>query len=361
MKIRATRSKHWTWLAAAIILIAACGSSGSSGTASGPPVQLVVYSNLLSGAMKATVGPIMLSKYHTQIVYQDLLTADEYTKLVAEKNHPTASVWILDAAHAIAAERLGLLQKLDPSIVTNLKDLVPSARPAAVGDYGGGIALITAGIAYRTDVFQQHGWAPPQDLNDLLDPKFRGHVGLTQSMSTDTLIAMAKTFGGDEKNIDPAFTFAKQVVSTEKVTVFPASSLAFNDAMGRNEVWIGTQLDSATRAYKQQGAQVAMTYIPNMVFSITMAGVIKNGPNQKEAQEFVNLLFGSQYQTYQSTTGSQLPISTRSDVKLPDNLVPLFPTKDQIQSAYKPDWSVVADQQGNWLQRWIRDLEGKSA
>jgi len=351
--------KLWGLLLVAAVGIAACG--GSAGNSNGQPVQLVIYSNLLSDAMKATVAPIMLSKYNTQLVYQDLLTADEYTKLVAEKNHPTASVWILDAAHAIAAERLGLLEKLDPNIVTNIKDLVPSARPAAVGDYGGGIALITAGIAYRTDIFSQHGWAPPKDLNDLLDPKYKGHVGLTRSMSTDTLIAMAKTFGGDEKSIDPAFTFAKQVVSTAKVTVFPASSLAFNDAMGRNEIWIGTQLDSAIRAYNQQGGKVAMTYIPNMVFSITMAGVIKNGPNKKEAQEFVNLLFGSEYQTYQSTHGSQLPISTRSDVRLPDNLVPLFPTAEQVQSAYKPDWSVVADQQGNWLQRWIRDLEGKAA
>jgi putative spermidine/putrescine transport system substrate-binding protein len=310
--------------------------------------------------MKATIGPIMLSKYHTEVVYQDLLTADSYTKLVAEKAHPVASVWILDAAHAISAQRLGLLEKLDTKIVTNLKDLVPAGRPAAVGDYGGGMALITAGIAYRTDIFTQNGWAPPKELKDLLDPKYKGHVGLTRSMSTDTLIAMAKTYGGDEKNIDPAFTFAKQVVSAAKVSVFPASSLAFNDAMGRNEIWIGTQLDSATRAYKQQGAQVAMAYIPNMVFSITMAGVVKNSPNQKEAQQFVNLLFGPEYQTYQSTNGAQLPISTRSDVKLPDALVPLFPTKEQVRSAYNPDWSVVADAQGIWLQRWIKDLEGKA-
>jgi putative spermidine/putrescine transport system substrate-binding protein len=311
--------------------------------------------------MKATIGSIMLSRYNTEVVYQDLLTADEYTKLVAEKAHPTASVWILDAAHAIAAKNLGLLEKLDPKVVTNLKDLVPSAKPAAVGEYGGGIALITAGIAYRTDVFAQNGWAPPTEFKDLLDPKYKGHVGLTRSMSTDTLISMAKTNGGDEKNIDPAFTFAKQVVSAAKVSVFPASSLAFNDAMGRNEVWIGTQLDSAERAYKQQGGAVAMAYVSNMVFSITMAGVIKNSPNQPQAQQFVNLLFGLDYQTYQSTNGTQLPISTRSDVKLPDALVPLFPTKEQVRSAYAPDWSVVADQQGIWLQRWIRDLEGKAS
>jgi putative spermidine/putrescine transport system substrate-binding protein len=266
----------------------------------------------------------------------------------------------LDAAHAIAAQHLGLLAKVDISVVTNINQIVPQARIPALKDYGAGIAMITAGIAYRTDIFQQKGWSPPQSLQDLLDPKYKGHVGMTESMSTDTLIMMAKTYGGSEKNIDPAFTFAKKVVDAKQVAAFPASSLAFNDAMGRGEVWIGTQLDSAQRAYHQQGAAVSMTYLPNMVFSVTEAGVIANSPNQREANEFVNLLYSLDYQTYQSTHGTQLAIPTRADVKLPADLVPIFPTQKQIGTAYTPDWSVVADQQSAWLQRWIRDLEGKS-
>jgi putative spermidine/putrescine transport system substrate-binding protein len=85
-------------------------------------------------------------------------------------------------------------EKLDPAIVTNLKDVAAEARMP--GDMGVAVVIFRIGMFYRTDAFQKNSWASPTSWFDLLDPKYCHRVGLNDPKVSHTYFALMMLGGG---------------------------------------------------------------------------------------------------------------------------------------------------------------------
>ena len=94
------------------------------------------------------------------------------------------------------AIRAGVLDRLDPNVVTNLKDIYDIAKRK--DGYGPAMIFYSIGIAYNTQKYAEAGIAAPVSWADLWDPRLAGKViapDLSVAMGRDFLIAAAR-YGG---------------------------------------------------------------------------------------------------------------------------------------------------------------------
>lgn len=352
-------------LVALPIAVTACGGGDAEETGATAkeqkkdPVTLVVYSRVPDGGalIEKVLGPIMEEKYNTKLVTQDMLNAAAYAKAVAEKDSPKASVVVTEIFDAMRGAQQGLWAKIDPSIVTNIDGLMPSAKKAVSENY---VPLLASDMVmtYRTDVFKDEGFPEPVSFNDLTRSEYKDRVGLTGSASTLSiyqLIMFAKMNGGSEQNIEPGFEFAKKLVDSGQVGFFAESSSVFNQAMLNKQIWLGTQFGPTARTLQNEGGPVKTVYPQEGIYeNFQTVSIPANAPHQEEAQQLVNLLIGPEFQQAQAVEGLVLPVRDDIDVSA---VAEMFPPKDATY--YVPDFAVVAENVDAWKKRWEQEIEAK--
>jgi putative spermidine/putrescine transport system substrate-binding protein len=330
-----------------------------------PPTELVVYTGIAFGPLlDKSIGKIMLEKFNTKVVWQELLIQQAFTKVLAQKAHPEVSVSVADGVNYQNGEKVGLWADLDPKIVTNLQYVYPAAMVPFPGRHGVPFEANTVGIQYRTDVFLKNGFAPPTGYADLWRPEFKGRVAFTSAASGTGMRAMlilARTKGGGENNIEPGFQLVKDLVKKQQVTIFPTSSSEFNNFMQRGEIWIGVQFSEGGHQFAARGAPVAYIYPKEgSSLGVSAAMIVKGAPHQELAQQFVNLLISPEFQTEMALDRWGIP--TRTGITLPPQYVrqlPLSPTEWSKSNMVNHDWPVLASHFNEWSQRWLREVEGK--
>ena len=180
-------------LAAAVIGLAACSSSGtSSGSAGSARVPLVVYSAqgydkaMTAAFTKATGIPVKLD---------DNSTGPLLTQIEASKNNPNWGLLWVDGATAFAGlDQQGLLQKgYEPKVTFN--SLGHQSLPADKSYTPTGVTMVAA-VVYNSAKVK----TPPTSFQQLLSPAWKGQVGMddpAQSGPTYPLIAgMMNKLGG---------------------------------------------------------------------------------------------------------------------------------------------------------------------
>jgi putative spermidine/putrescine transport system substrate-binding protein len=150
--------------------------SPASAQASAPEKELLFggFGGTLQRAMQTHVIRAFEKKFGVHVTYVTGTSTEMLAKVRAQGGQPQIEIiWTTETTHD-QARALGVSEKLDPKIVTNLVDLTPSARMP--GDVGVGMGMQALAIEYNTKVFQEKGWAAPTSWSDLWDPKFKGHV-----------------------------------------------------------------------------------------------------------------------------------------------------------------------------------------
>ena len=346
-------------VAAVIIALAAVGWYAYLMYSPKPPKEFLFYAQTLQGPIiERVAGPIMLQRFNTKIIYEDLLVSEQYSKLLAQKDKPQVSVVTTTDVEFQMGKAAGLWEKLDPNIVTNIKDLFPLARTEPYGEYSVGFAVWTVVIQYNTKVFQEKGFQPPKGYADLFRPEFAGKVGLTSTTSTVgivNLVMLARMNGGSERNIDPGFALAKKL--RPSIHSFPTKSSVVNDLFTKGELWISTQYCEGAYDFASKGAAIGIVYPEEGVpYGVLTIQVVKNAPHQREAQEFVNLMLSPEVQAALATERWVIP--TNSKTKLPTTHSSVMPhTTEQFAKLAMMDWLYVSEHKNEWHERWIKEIE----
>src|ERR1700758_5059103 len=101
-----------------------------------------------------------------------ILGTDQVSRLVAAKgNKPPFDVAFFDAPQVIDSVREGLIVEYPADKSPNFKELLPGAQDK----WGPQITMQVIGIGYNPSKIT----SPPQSWDDLLNPKYKGRVGLT--------------------------------------------------------------------------------------------------------------------------------------------------------------------------------------
>jgi iron(III) transport system substrate-binding protein len=209
-------------------------------------------------------------------------TAGLANRIRAEKSRPRGDVfWSSALLQTLLLQREELLQEY----------VSPSARyiPPSFKDSTG--AWTGLGVRARVLVYQQSVKDPPRTLQDLLQPRFKGQIGISNPQfgtGSDWVAALATRQGAD-KTIEYFRALKKN-----DVRVLPGNSVVA-ERVARGELMAGiTDSDDFYAQQKKTGGirvQNAATSSPldNVLVPGSVA-ILKGAPNLKAAKQLVDAL-----------------------------------------------------------------------
>jgi putative spermidine/putrescine transport system substrate-binding protein len=335
-----------------------------SGIAS-PPVRaqqkivLGSYGGTIEQFMRNVAIPAFEKETGIQVVYVTGTALSNYSKVLATRSNPEMDIyWSNDLTH-LGGKLQGLYEKLDPSIVTNLKDVLESLRdPDGIGVPS---HISTTGLQYNSKIFKERGWNPPTSWFDLWDPKFKGKVALYSIgvlYSQEFLGTMTRVLGGSEKNIGPAIKKIKELRDTNGIVAFPTSPADMDNVMVQEQAWITVNASIRTLALKERGS--VLEYVDpkegGVLFSVYF-DVVKGSRNPVGAQRFINHMLSADMQTKAAAGLGYAPVNTKATI--PEKWAKYMPTAKTIHSFVKLDREVENRNLDEWIETWNREIEAK--
>ncbi|WNN89667.1 extracellular solute-binding protein [Gloeocapsopsis dulcis] len=201
--------------ASASWLLKSCGSApdtatdaSSSGEGGGQFVA-ATFPGTTEALSREKLAPEFSQTAGTQLSLVPLLAFEQVARLKASATNPPFDVVLLDDGQTNIAISEGLIQKFPADASENTKN-VESAFLSTEGFapifYAQGVVL-----AYNTEKIQ----TPPTSWEALSNSNLAGSAGLVSMNSvlgTSFMVELARTRGGSESNIEPAFSMLQEIL-----------------------------------------------------------------------------------------------------------------------------------------------------
>lgn len=275
--------------AAAVIVIGLAGIGSPLAQQSNVTLRVANYGGVFTAAQKKYAGDLFTVRTGVKIEYIDSNPPDHLAKLIASKGREAPfDVAYLDDIIQEQAIRAGVLDRLDPNIVTNLNDIYDTAKNKE--GYGPAMIFYSIGIAYNTQKYAEAGIPPPASWADLWDARVADKViapDLTVAMGRDFLIAAARLEGGDENSLEKGI----EKIATLKAQSYPSSSATIEALMKAGDVWAAPWINGRAWGLTDQGLPIRFTLPKEGGFAgATTIDVVRGTKAPKEAQQYINLV-----------------------------------------------------------------------
>jgi putative spermidine/putrescine transport system substrate-binding protein len=192
---------------------------------------------------------------------------------------------------------------------------------------------------------------PPQTFGDLMDPKWKGKVGIIAGNEFYAMMAASVFAGGTPTD----FTKAKALMlklNDNGLRLYPSTdSLA--PAFKSGEIEVGLVWDARVFMWQQAGFPIAGTY-PKEGAIVYVSGMVvpKNAPNKAVAMKYVNAMLTPSAQRGFAQHMGYLPTVTDAPLSGPVAKALAFPTPmpKLVQPDYKLNTSVQPEIEDWWLK-----------
>lgn len=345
--------RRWAAIATAVGVLSALSACGFVGGESSDDDTLVFggFGGSLETAMEDEVIPAFEEKYDVDVTYVTG-TSDELLAKARSESSGIDVIWTNDSTHHIGKDD-DVYAKLDPKIVGNLDDVYPQAvDPDGVGVATGMQAL---GLVYNTDVFDQHGWQPPDSWKDLWDDRYSGHVvgyNIPIGYANLLLVQLATMNGGSPTDLDPGWSALDDLTSDAAAWVSPPAQL--DSLLSDGTAWLA--YNGSSRAYAGKAAGVPVDFVYPKEGAIAYPqyfDVIGTAPHPDLAQKFVDFALEPDSQAAMAKVAMMGPVNRNT--KLPDDVaatVPYGPKAiDRLQFVESDHLNATLDDVTN---RWTR-------
>jgi len=332
---------------ATALIVAGCSSSSGakpSAVASDDPLaslitaaqsegKLTVYGSPGEPGLKAAVTAFS-QKYGIDAKYVRLVGGELSARYNAEKQSgaPTADAILINMATFVP-------DAIKDGLVTPLPDLDIPGYPwdfpekFLLPDYGTAVVgLQVRGITYNTN-FVKDGEITKWE--DILDPKYKGHIGIPDPASAAVYVGhwytVGEHFGGAEK-------FLTEVHKQLAPNAVYASGVPASAAVGAGEVWIvPMNIASTTKTVTDQGAPLGFVVPPQTTTDQQVVLVNSKPQNPNAAKLFAAFMMSKEgADTMAKGNNETSPFDTAS---LPETLW---------------DWPLeLADQQKANVVKWL--------
>ncbi len=251
----------------------------------------------------------------------------------------------------------GWLETIDD--VPNLKDI---PNHYVMKDANGDGKTVPASVGatfwgYRTDLTEIEF----KSVEDFLHPSLKGKVAIWDPTSWSFLpyISMAMEFGGNEKNIEPAFDFLKELAKSGNISRILASDVEQTNTMttGESVVSFGFA-GSWTEASKNKPIKV-LSRVPGSgglkgLLYTEGWGIVKGG-NVELAKEFANFVVNPENNEAHNERLSQTPTNSKS--KPSAAAAPYTYTAEEFEEfAYIPDYGYIIEHVDEWAKRFESEI-----
>lgn len=326
---------RWSACLAVVLVALVCGCSGGSGA--GAKV-LNVYN--WSDYIAPSVIPAFEKEYGIQVNY-DVFDSNEVLETKLLMGHTHYDVVVPSGAFLERQIKAGVYQKLDKSLIPNLKNVGPEiARATALYDpgnqYGVDYMWITSGVGYNPAKLAQRMPNPPVDSWRILyDPaivsKFKD-CGVTLLDEPTEVVASVLLYLGRKPNSESPDDLAaaeKVLMSIRPYVRYVHSSRYIND-LANGDIclalgWSGDVKQAHDRA-QEAGRGIDVRYsIPKegAISNYDMLAIPADAPHPLNAYRFINYLLrpdvaaeNTNFLKYANSVPASLPLlkeSVRND------------------------------------------------
>ncbi|MEV7004939.1 extracellular solute-binding protein [Streptosporangium sp. NPDC051022] len=343
-----------------MLALAACGDGGGDGgTASGADELSVLY---FEGAGQDVVPKKVLEAFrqkHSGLKIKPIIGGSRYPEVIsAYKASGTALVNTgLFTAQAMAlGSGIDMFRPLSGSEVSRAGSADQTYRH--FGDTGVPFNTNVVGLVHRTDLAD-----PPTSWLDLLNPVYRGKVGLydaPQGILIGGLWAVNQALGGDPETLDEGFkAFAEAAKAGQFSTVYNSNQTQY-DAFSRGKAVIGVSILAAQANWAAQGAKIGYVAPKEGQMAIPLyLAVVKGGsPDQEKlAIELVNdLLKPENVGEYNQNTFAGSVYGDVAPAKEQAAISAL--SAEAMAKVLQVDWKRFAAMEQKLVERWNRDVKG---
>jgi putative spermidine/putrescine transport system substrate-binding protein len=322
-------------------------------------VYLAIAPNHREDVM-AYIAPKLKEKFNVDLVAEAIGSVMMVDRLTAQGANPRVSIVQWDVPIGIAACDKGGCAPIDVEKAPNLKKLPawglskgPSGKPETLT-----AGVVGVGILYNEEALKKNNLPVPKSWADLKNPQYKGRLGITapqSSMGTAALVMLARINGGGEQNIDPGFVATKQI--TPDNTIFTWSS-EMSNLFQLGDLWIAVNSNNIAPALRAKGLPIRFS-LPTEGSPTANTGMslVKGGPCEAAAYEYVNLYFSDEFQAKRMESGT---LSASKDAW--GKVTPALKTElgmgaEDLDKFIDLDWRTINAVRPGWIERWTREIK----
>lgn len=215
------------------------------------------------------------------------------SRFITENGDVPVDMFWASAADAFELlKRRGLLQQV-ASRNTGAPEMVFGYPVNDPDGYYLGFALSGYGFVYNPSYLSQNGLTPPRDWEQLLDPTYSGHIGITppsRSGTTHLMIeALLQTHGWDK-----GWAMLSQLGGN--LSTVTARSFGVASGVAQRRFGIGITIDFLAQAPGADAGQTIFVMPPDTVFVPASIAILKRAHNVAAAERFIDFLLSDEGQ-----------------------------------------------------------------
>lgn len=271
-----------------------------------------------------------------------------YAKMVAQKAlpHGTMDIACLGAVNGFRATEAGLVEPLDETKVPNLKHVLPNLRNTGFVPHIYSAQVIVYNPGTVTD--------PPKSFADLLDPKWKGKVGMISTVAPWVMMGASLLESGTTTDFDKAKAFMLKLNANGLRLYAETDALA--PAFKSGEIDVGVIWLARTFMWQNAGFPVkgqfptegAILYVSGMV-------VPKNAPNKAAAFKYMNALLEPSAQQGFAAHMGYLP--TVDDAPLSGRVGEQLAFPEPKPKLVTPDYAVISKSMADLNDWWLKNIQ----
>ena len=301
---------------------------------------------------KAVIEPF--EKLHNvKVNVVTVYSADALAQLRAQKAAPQFDVLHFSGGQEAVGAREGLLEKVTPAdLPTNGANLYPFATAGLARGEGPVMQVAAMGMIYHADKVQP----PPTSWKDLLDPKFKGHIVLTDFSNSYGLLSalmLNQALGGSIDNVEPGFK-ALQGLVKDSTVISRSPDIQLNFV--QNDAWLAPYAQDYAYALRKAGVPARFALPQEGVAgSLITANAVAGRPNRDLAMKFIDFSLRGEAQEMWARDLRYSPVSR--DVKLdPETAADVVYGEDAVRKLVVFDPIKIGEKRQAWVDQWNRML-----
>lgn len=291
-----------------------------------------------------------------QVTFMEGTAAQLLARALAQRANQQIDVMVANNQTFAVLKREGLMEKLDPKIVTELKVVAKDYLDKS--GYGQAFGASPVGIQYRTDRIALNR-IDLRSWKGLHDPALSKKIILQSPPNTygiTILIALTRISGGDLGNMEPGFAQLKKLLPNVLTSV--RSPGQAEDLLTRGEGWLTLATASRAQQLAEKGAPVGFVVPKEGTFlNMNFMVPLKGSKNPDAAQGLVNHFLTKLMQDKVANNLVRVPV--RRDVqpgKAARDILG-YQADGSPPEGWDIDWEQVNQGLPSWVDSWNRILQ----
>ncbi|APO69035.1 spermidine/putrescine ABC transporter substrate-binding protein [Rhizobium gallicum] len=274
-------------------------------------------------------------------------SVERLAKMEANKANPVVDMAVVSMADALSASRKGLVEKIDPSKLTNFGKLYDLAKDPNGDGMSVGYTFYATSIAYRSDKMKIESWA------DLLKPEYVGHVAfpnVTTNQGPPALYMLGLALGKDTPDLKGAIEAVGE--KKDDIVTFYEKSSQLIQLMQQEEIWAAPIGRFSWAGFTKLDLPVAWaTPKEGQTGGMNVMVVTKGSKNQDLALQFMDFWLSTDIQTKLAEKLIDSPAN--KEVKVSEAAANNLTYGEDTAKSLKLIPSAAAlDNRDAWLKEW---------